>query len=721
MRRIFISTFILLIFVDLCLAVTGDVTVTLNGTNPLSINIRGDTKNEEAGNISICLYFRDDGITDLSLSGINDDQLEISWGWGHGLRTQLIGIGSWSKGGHTFTRRLLYDNVGISSLDDYWTTGGINALICTFSAAGNGHIYVEVFGADGLTDWIGDLSGHNVSYDNQTVDLSSPQPPEINIKQGNTNIANSGLYTFPSRNIGNPKDKVMTIENLGSGDLTITTPLNVTGIHADQFSISTQPAISTIPPCESTNFTIRFLPTSSGEKTAKIEIINNDADENPYFFRLVGHGDQCRLITSSDPTEGGITTPSDTSYHDYGTILPVTATAESGFLFTYWIGNVEDSTSAGTTVTMNQDQAVTAHFNTIVPEDTSSPHIIYCYPADGSLAVPKNTSIQFMIDDAGEGVDISSINAWVDDKPVITDGTAVSKGVALVQQSSSALNVTYLPETPFAEGSAVTVHVTCNDLGVMPNPCDIFWSFTTGNAILDTSTTVTGILGPDGGTLQNEALNVSLAFPEGALEDSVTISITAADSLPPLPEGQTGLGLSCHFGPDGLVANEPITVAIPYTQMDLYLAGASDPTETAVYYLHSATGEWTQLNIAHVDEVKQLIYVVVTEFCYVTLSGNITTDVQDADIRPLSFALYQNYPNPFNPESHIGFHVAEPCRVVLKVYNLLGHEVAALVNEMYQPGMYDVTFNADGMASGIYVYKIQMGEFTDMKKMTILE
>jgi len=58
---------------------------------------------------------------------------------------------------------------------------------------------------------------------------------------------------------------------------------------------------------------------------------------------------------------------------------------------------------------------------------------------------------------------------------------------------------------------------------------------------------------------------------------------------------------------------------------------------------------------------------------------------------------------------------------MLKVYNLLGHEIAILINGSYQPGAYDATFNTTGLPSGIYIYKIQMGTFKAIRKMTVLE
>ena len=92
----------------------------------------------------------------------------------------------------------------------------------------------------------------------------------------------------------------------------------------------------------------------------------------------------------------------------------------------------------------------------------------------------------------------------------------------------------------------------------------------------------------------------------------------------------------------------------------------------------------------------------------------------EADI-PLTFFMKQNFPNPFNPETTIRFGVKESCRVVLKVYNVIGREVTTLVDRDYQPGVYNVVFEAAGLASGIYLYEIRMKAFQSVRKMIILE
>jgi len=87
---------------------------------------------------------------------------------------------------------------------------------------------------------------------------------------------------------------------------------------------------------------------------------------------------------------------------------------------------------------------------------------------------------------------------------------------------------------------------------------------------------------------------------------------------------------------------------------------------------------------------------------------------------PSAFTLMQNYPNPFNPTTSIKFTVNSSQFVTLKVYNLLGQEVATLVNEVKAPGEYVVQWQAD-LPSGIYIYRLQAGKFIVSKKMLLVK
>lgn len=88
---------------------------------------------------------------------------------------------------------------------------------------------------------------------------------------------------------------------------------------------------------------------------------------------------------------------------------------------------------------------------------------------------------------------------------------------------------------------------------------------------------------------------------------------------------------------------------------------------------------------------------------------------------PANFSLAQNYPNPFNPVTTISYRVPVKGFVSLKVYDVLGNEAAALVNQARDPGSYSVNFDASNLASGVYVYQLRVNGFTASKKMIVLK
>ena len=87
---------------------------------------------------------------------------------------------------------------------------------------------------------------------------------------------------------------------------------------------------------------------------------------------------------------------------------------------------------------------------------------------------------------------------------------------------------------------------------------------------------------------------------------------------------------------------------------------------------------------------------------------------------PKEFALHQNYPNPFNPTTSIAFSVAKATHVELTVFDRLGREVATLVNRKYRPGQYNIKFDAGQLASGLYFYRMRMGDFLRTRKMLLV-
>ena len=94
---------------------------------------------------------------------------------------------------------------------------------------------------------------------------------------------------------------------------------------------------------------------------------------------------------------------------------------------------------------------------------------------------------------------------------------------------------------------------------------------------------------------------------------------------------------------------------------------------------------------------------------------------KEDNLVPEAYSLSQNYPNPFNPSTSIKFSIPEATDVVIKVYDILGSEVAVLVNDRIEAGNYTVDFDATRFASGMYIYSIKAGEFSSSKKMMLLK
>jgi hypothetical protein len=88
---------------------------------------------------------------------------------------------------------------------------------------------------------------------------------------------------------------------------------------------------------------------------------------------------------------------------------------------------------------------------------------------------------------------------------------------------------------------------------------------------------------------------------------------------------------------------------------------------------------------------------------------------------PNNHNLAQNYPNPFNPITHIEFQIPDNQFVSLKILNLLGQEIATLVNENKPAGKYTVIWNASGFASGVYFYQLQAGGFSETRKLILMK
>ncbi len=113
-----------------------------------------------------------------------------------------------------------------------------------------------------------------------------------------------------------------------------------------------------------------------------------------------------------------------------------------------------------------------------------------------------------------------------------------------------------------------------------------------------------------------------------------------------------------------------------------------------------------------------------TSFAGLTLLGTgiaIVSTGDDNSVIPKEYSLSQNYPNPFNPVTRISYSLPQPGNVSIKIYDVLGNEVAILLNEEKSAGRYEVNWDAKNNPSGVYTYKLEAGEYIEVKKMVLLK
>ncbi len=101
--------------------------------------------------------------------------------------------------------------------------------------------------------------------------------------------------------------------------------------------------------------------------------------------------------------------------------------------------------------------------------------------------------------------------------------------------------------------------------------------------------------------------------------------------------------------------------------------------------------------------------------------SGVATGVENDNQNKLEYSLSNNYPNPFNPTTTIEFSIPNTSFVTLKVLNMLGEEITTLLNEEKPSGKYKVEFNGDGLSSGVYFYKLQSGDFINIKNMILMK
>ncbi len=160
-------------------------------------------------------------------------------------------------------------------------------------AADGGTLFIGATGEDGSGSGVGPASNEDATDAGAAYAFDGFGPPDIAVEQPvGTVIADGGSKDFGTVVLGGNASLTFTIKNTGTGDLTLsgTPAVEVSGTHAGMFTVTAQPTSPVAGPTGTTTFTVQFLPTSTGVKTAALSIANDDGDEGPYDITLTGTG-----------------------------------------------------------------------------------------------------------------------------------------------------------------------------------------------------------------------------------------------------------------------------------------------------------------------------------------------------------------------------------------------------------------------------------------------
>jgi D-alanyl-D-alanine carboxypeptidase len=224
--------------------------------------------------------------------------------------------------------------------------------------------------------------------------------------------------------------------------------------------------------------------------------------------------------------------------------------------------------------------------------------------------------------------------------------------------------------------------------------------------------------------IEVRTIDLDTAFAHFRYATCTTIGPVVVDHYEIPQQTSVAFALKLHLRNDGLTetatavtahisTSDTNVTAILYNDQNLGNIAAGD-TNTSGYY-----GVYTQNNPNHIN-FSIIISSEGRDFWSDSIIVSVTGLAEKETNIPLEYALKQNYPNPFNPTTTIEFSIPKAEFVTLKIYNILGEVVATLAFEKLTVGSYKYDWDASGLASGVYLYRIQAGDYIGVKKMVIL-
>jgi hypothetical protein len=253
-------------------------------------------------------------------------------------------------------------------------------------------------------------------------------------------------------------------------------------------------------------------------------------------------------------------------------------------------------------------------------------------------------------------------------------------------------------------------------------PTDAFLSTDAAIMYWSAATGVKEIAFPIDDTTQNITVNARdgnyASMPDIGIDSQGRLFVTYQNFIPEKDDsGYCYEHIYALASPDGGATWSAPKDITPGTRIDAAYQSLADNVDDYLHIVYNddeiAGGGFQGDHVMYEVAVKYMTYPAAD--LLVTGVAEIPGEV------PGVYSLAQNYPNPFNPTTNISYAIPAESFVTLKVFDILGQEVATLVNEFQNPGTYMVDFNAADFANGAYFYRLQAGNFTDVKKMVLMK
>jgi len=549
--------------------------------------------------------------------------------------------------------------------------------------------------------------------------------PEIRIRQGSTDIASGGSYDFGDQGINTGSTITFKVFNDGASinlNLTGAPLVSIAGTDAAMFTV-TQDPVSPVTPGTKTTFKVKFKPTSYGAKTATASISNDDADENPYTIILNGNG--INTAPKIKNTVAGQTITDKETIKPFGNVsynepngdnIATTITLDNSSKGSFTAASLASSgfTDAGGGV-YTLPSATAANARKAIRKLVFTP-VENRVPAGSqetttfTIQVTDDGTPPIPVSDNTTTVIVTSVNdpvtlGKIDNQSCMENGETDKYALAINDPDAGGVRVSgWSWDETLLLNSGIKFHGSGKNtkIKLIPNP-----------------------------NMSGET-KVSIRVTDGSGEDIKTFTLTvhpgAPVNQPPvfiadLPE--ITLNQAARF-------KQPLAewlekVDDPDTPDDLLTFevlenGRVSHTMEPDSCVFTAPGDWTgtdTLNVVVMDDggktdTTALLVHVVNPVSQ--LRKNIKSAKNDESTKVVEFSLAQNYPNPFNPSTTIEFGLPEKTHVTLTIYNMLGHEVARLVDEERSAGSYSASWDASTSGAGVYFYKIRAGDHHMIRK-----